>query len=718
MRGMPFPAPPHRGLGLDHQYQLQQAVPLLPPQRRTEPSDEDLQPGFAKRPKFGRGGEGIEPTSVLDHHTSSPSPPTSSSSLGGGGVAAVSDHTHEWPDSAHPPGGGTAAAAAARGKDEWALSDLHPLPPGAAELGPEWEAMLAESAGPAASTGGQEQSFLRWIMGETEEPSGGKPLPLGFEGNSNTTSNSSGNAGMGFGLVDPAGLVVDPIQLPPQLVRPPGLFLHESAEEEKPLLFTTGPQSLLLNQQQQPHAGVNPAFFLPMQADLQPPMANPSFFLPPQQPKRPHPMAGSPSCHLNPHAGAGPSPELFLRRNQMLPSQQAQIFAPPLQIPQQRAMLMKPKAETENQVPPPLVEQLLEAAKMVETGNASGARGILARLNHQLPVPAGKPLLRASFYFKEALNQILSGSASAPSSPVKSPYDVAMKFGAHKAFNELSPVLHFTNFTSVQALLDELGTADRIHIIDFDIGIGGQWSSFMQEIAQRRCTPTGTGSITVLKITAFVTPSSHHLIELHLIRDNLCQFADELNIPFEFNILSLESFDPTELLAMGGNSEAIAVNLPVSSVYGPSFPTLLRLVKQLCPRILISIDHGCDRGDLAFSPHFYHAFRSYVSLLDSLDSAGPNMETANRIERFVLLPRIEGSVVGRHRTGDKMLPWRTLFASAGYTPVPFSNMAEAQAECLAKRVQVKGFHVDRRQGSLVLYWHHDELVSITAWKAC
>jgi GRAS domain family len=692
MRGMLFSVQPHIG-GLE----LQAApAPLV-----------EREPAFVKGQKFGCLRDRIEPRSVLDHHISSPSPPTSSSSFGGGGVAAVSDHTHEWPDSAQP-------VNTARGKEEWALSDLHPLPPGAAELGPEWEAMLSESSGPTDTPGGQEQSFLRWIMGETEEPLAGRPLPLGFEANNNTTSNSSGNAGMGCGLVDPAGLV-DTIQLPLQLIRPTGLYLQEPAEEEKPLLFS-GPQSLLLNQQQQTHAGANPSFFLPMQADLQPPMANSSFFLPPQ-PKRPHPMAGSPSCHLNPHT-AGPGPELFLRRNQMLPSQQAHIFAPSLQIPQPRTMLMKSKAETENQVPPPLVEQLLEAAKMVETGNASGARGILARLNHQLPVPAGKPLLRASFYFKEALNQILSGSASAPSSQVKSPYDVAMKFGAHKAFNELSPVLHFINFTSVQGLLDELGAADRIHIIDFDIGIGGQWSSFMQEISQRRCAPTSTGSISVLKITAFVTPSSHHLIELHLIRDNLCQFANDLNIPFEFNILSLESFDPSELLAMGGNSEAFAVNLPASSVYGPSFPTLLRLVKQLCPRILISIDYGCDRGDLPFSPHFYHAFQSYVSLLDSLDSVGPNMETTNKIERFVLLPRIEGSVVGRHRMGDKLLPWRTLFASAGYTPVPFSNMAEAQAECLAKRVQVKGFHVDRRQGSLVLYWHHGELVSITAWKGC
>jgi GRAS domain family len=625
-------------------------MPFSAPQPEEEDEEESA---LAKRQKFQCVREGIEPRSILDHRTSSPSPPTSSSSLGGGGVAAVSDHANEWLDLVQPDD-------AARGKEEWALSHLHHLPPGVAELGHEWDSVFSDSAAPTASSGSQEHSFLHWIMGEAAEQSAGKPPELAFEGGGNTARSNIGNAVMGFGLVDQPGLGVDPIQLP-QLGCPRGLFLPELP-------------SLQLNQhQQQPHAGANPSLFLCMHTDLQPQMTNSWVFMPPESKRH--------------HAMAGPGLELFFRQNQMSPSQHAQIFASPLHVPPQpRMMLMKPKVETENQGAPVLVEQLLEAAKMVETGNASGALGILARLNHQLPLPAGKPLLRASFYFKEALNQIVTGSASVLSSPLISPYDVAIKLGAYKAFNELSPVLQFINFTSVQTLLDELGAADQIHIIDFDIGIGGQWSSFMQEIAQRQLTLTGTGNITVFKMTAFVTPATHHLLELHLIRDNLCQFADDLNLPFEFNILSLDLFDPSELLAVGGSSEAIAVNLPASSVYGPSFPTLLQLVKQLCPRILISIGHGYDRCDFPFSMHFYHSFQSYVSLLDSLDSVEPNMETANKMEQFVLVPRFDRSVIGRHHMGDKMLPWKTLFSLAGYSPVLFSNMAEAQAECLAKRV--------------------------------
>jgi hypothetical protein len=47
-------------------------------------------------------------------------------------------------------------------------------------------------------------------------------------------------------------------------------------------------------------------------------------------------------------------------------------------------------------------------------------------------------------------------------------------------------VLQFTNFTATQALLDEIGgsTSSCIHVIDFDLGVGGQWASFLQELAR------------------------------------------------------------------------------------------------------------------------------------------------------------------------------------------------------------------------------------------
>ncbi|XP_072962872.1 scarecrow-like protein 6 [Typha angustifolia] len=468
------------------------------------------------------------------------------------------------------------------------------------------------------------------------------------------------NAGFGFGLLDPAGFGVEtvggigcsssqsPPPLPPNFCKVSDFGNQISNHLTAPPPPATNALPLFAQEFGQPHVGYQPI---------------------------PFPDA------------SGVVPELILRRNQQP---------------------MPPKPEDNAAA---FVDHLFDAAKMVEAGNFVSATGILARLNHQLPVPIGAPLLRSSFYFKEALQLIVSNSTRPP--PVATPLDVVLKLAAYKAFSEVSPVLQFTNFTCVQALLEELGNADRIHIIDFDIGVGGQWSSFMQEIAQRRSRATGAAPM--LKVTAYVTPSSHHSLELYLVRDNLCHFASNLNIPFQFNILSLDTFDPSELIAMGG--ESIAVNLPVGSTCSLVLPALLPLVKQLSPRIIVSVDNGCNRCELPFSAHFLHAFQSCTLLMDSIDAAGTNLDVVNKMEKYLLQPRIENSLVGRHTAGDEMLPWRALFMSAGFTPVRFSNFAETQAECLLKRMDVKGFHVDKRDASLFLYWHRGELVSVSAWRS-
>ncbi|KAJ0962018.1 hypothetical protein J5N97_029846 [Dioscorea zingiberensis] len=631
----------------------------------------------------------LEPRSVLDHRRS-PSPPTStstlSSSLGGGGgssdtagVAALSDTLapqRKWPPSP------------ADRRDDWP-ADLQPIPEkgGVVLAAEDWETMLSD---PAASPGGQEQTFLRWIMADIDDPLKQQLL------SQNPPDLDSSSAAAAFGFFDPtfgfdpmpgigatppvinpgpsaitpvgpqlkvpnfAGNSVAP-PAPQPLSLPPGMFFHESMEE-KPLVFT--------------------------------PSQNPSFFLPdphhqlliPPQPKRHHPI--------------NPQPPL-----------------PPYQLQPQRSM--KPKLgasadEQQQQQQQALFDQLFKAAELVESGNSVGARGILARLNHQLPPsPLGKPLLRSAFYFRDALNLLLSASPPSRPPPLSTPLDVVLKLSAFKSFSEVSPILQFTNFTSIQALLEELAGSDRIHVIDFDIGVGGQWSSFMQELAQRRSTVAASSPI--LKITAFVSPNSYHPLELHLTRENLSHFAADLNIPFEFNAMNLESFDPVSILGMS-QDEAIAVNLPVGSALGPSIPTIFRLVKQLSPKIVISVDHGCDRSDLSFSHHFVHCFQSSMVLLDSIDAAGTSPEVANKIERFLLQPRIESAVLGRHRSAEKMLTWRTLFASAGFVPLQFSNFTETQAECLLKRVQVRGFHVEKRHSSLSLYWQRGELVSVSVWR--
>ncbi|KAI3986435.1 hypothetical protein MKX01_037717 [Papaver californicum] len=522
------------------------------------------------------------------------------------------------------------------------------------------------------------------------------------------------------------GTTTNPFTVSPNhnLLPPPGVFYHnnnQQFEDEKPQLYN--PQLLMMNQNQHLKNSSTPPFFVPLPSYQQ----DQSGCFP--SPKRHQGMGGNPSncpsVQKNSSSFMNSGQEHFLRKQQQ---QQQNGFPHQLHLLpnhlQQRpppVMLTKPKLDEhqnqqqnqQQQQHQALVDQLFKAAELVESGNSVLAQGILARLNHQLSHPIGKPLYRAAFYFKEALLLLLNGT---PNSKNFSPFDVVLKIGAYKSFSEISPLLQFSNFTLNQALLESLDGFDHIHIIDFDIGIGGQWASFMQEIAMKM------GGAPSLKISAFASFSSndHHKLELALTKEHLIHFANDLGISFEIDVVDLDTLDPSSwsLPIHVSEKETVAVNLPVgSSCINPfSIPALLRLIKQLSPKIVVSVDRGCDRSDLPFSHHFLQALQAYSILLDSLDATNSNSDAISKIERFLVQPRIESTVFQRHLSHEKLPPWRTLFTSAGFSPVTFSNFTETQAECLLKRLQGRGFHVEKRQASLVLFWQRRELVSASAWR--
>ncbi|KAK4422852.1 Scarecrow-like protein 6 [Sesamum alatum] len=426
--------------------------------------------------------------------------------------------------------------------------------------------------------------------------------------------------------------------------------------------------------------------------------------------------------------------------HQFLPTKQqhlAQVLQPPASafhrpdiVPQHRLQempvpVLKPSAtgscseqmgvSIQHQQQQIVYDQVYKAAESMQAGNFSNAQGILARLNHVL-APIGKPFLRSAFYVKEALElafMIPSQVASVPSR-IPAPFDAMFKMGAYKVFSEVSPVIQFMNFTANQIILEALGDAERIHLIDFDIGFGAHWSSFLQEL------PTKNRGATSVKITAFASPSTHHSLEISLMHENLTQFANDIGLNFELEVVNIDSFDPncSSISSLrSSESEAIAVNFPVWSFtsYLSALPSYLCLMKKLSPKVLVSLGRGCERIDLPFPHHILQTLQYYEALLDSVDAANVNSDASSKIEKFLFQPRIESTVLGRLMHPDIMPPWRNVFASVGFSPVSISSFTETQAECVMKRMQVNGFHVERRQAALSLYWQRSELVSISAW---
>uniref|UniRef100_A0A1J3FXY7 Scarecrow-like protein 6 n=1 Tax=Noccaea caerulescens TaxID=107243 RepID=A0A1J3FXY7_NOCCA len=404
------------------------------------------------------------------------------------------------------------------------------------------------------------------------------------------------------------------------------------------------------------------------------------------------------------------------------------LLLPPLLINQSQTHFTHHPAVFYSATPPPakrlnagysdqgmITEQLLKAAEAIESGgDTCVAQEILARLNQQLSSPVGKPFERAAFYFKEALHKLLLLNAS----QTLNPYSLIFKIAAYKSFSEISPVLQFANFTSNQAFLESFQGFHRLHIIDFDIGYGGQWASLMQELVLRDSSTNSNSPPLSLKITVFASPATHDQLELGFTQDNLKHFASEINISLDIQVMSLDLLGSISWPNFS-DKEAVAVNLSAASFSTmPSYlPLVLRFVKHLSPTIIVCSDRGCERTDLPFPQQLLHSLHSHAALLESLDAVNSNLDAMQKIERFLIQPEIEKLVLDRIRPSERpMMTWQAMFLQMGFSPVTHSNFTESQAECLVQRTPVRGFHVEKKHNSLLLCWQRRELVGVSAWR--
>ncbi|KVH89215.1 Transcription factor GRAS [Cynara cardunculus var. scolymus] len=649
-----------------------------------------------------------EPTSVLDSINTIPSPPAStstlSSSLGGGDTAGVAAFSSKWP----PPENQETSTSNA------GVVDVHQFQQ--PSLDEKCVGMVDWETGES----GQDQAMLRWIMGDVEDPSMGLNKVLHGNGGGGGGGAVDFEFNGGFGVVDQGfSIGLDSGNQIVNLSQISNKFTNDKTGlSTNPQLPPSPPQAMFSNHHHHHHSQnqifspLNEPQMLPF--DIKPQMFNPQLLinqsqpfehqlLMPPQPKRHNP--GSIEIPKNPFLDSGQNPLQLLQKS---PSMKKMAAINEVGLGNQNHHHHQQQG---------IIDQLFKAADLIQSGNNPIlAQGILARLNHQLS-PIGKPFDRAAFYFKEALQLLLHSilnNIHPQITPTASPFSLIFKIGAYKSFSEISPFLQFANFTCNQALLESLNGFDQIHIIDFDIGYGGQWASLMQELALRN------NGVSSLKITAFASPSTHDQLELGLTRENLIHFASEIRVGFDFEIVNIDVLASSSwsLPFHVSDTEAIAVNLPIHvfSNHQTQIPSVLRFVKNLSPKIVVSVDRGCDRTDLPFSNHLIHALQSYSNLLESLNAVNMNLDSLQKIERFLVQPAIEKIVLGRYLFPEKTQHWRTLFLSAGFSPLLFSNFTESQAECLVKRTPVRDFHVEKRQSLLVLCWQRRELVSASAWR--
>ncbi|CAN0888569.1 DELLA protein GAI1 [Linum grandiflorum] len=282
------------------------------------------------------------------------------------------------------------------------------------------------------------------------------------------------------------------------------------------------------------------------------------------------------------------------------------------------------------------------------------------------------------------------------------------------SLREKIPFWPVVQMSGIQILLENVGNSRRIHVIDFQIRTGLQWTAMMQALATRWDRPC----IELLKITAVGTNTLKNLMES--TGTHLTGFARTMRIPFCFRIVAVSDvMDLREEMFETDQREALAVyseGYMRSLIASPDrMDAVLKLLRSFSPRIMVVSELEANFNSLTFSQRF-------VEALFSLDvCCEGSVEKRSTVESGVLWEWVRSVVV---KEGDErefrsvnLNVWRTFFARFAMMKCKLSAVVLYQAKLVLNRFACGEFcRVDVDGRSLIVGWKDTPFLSISSWK--
>ncbi|CAL5207047.1 unnamed protein product [Lathyrus oleraceus] len=357
-----------------------------------------------------------------------------------------------------------------------------------------------------------------------------------------------------------------------------------------------------------------------------------------------------------------------------------------------------------------LITLLMECAVAISVENLGEAHRMLLELT-QLASPYKTSCAeRVVAYFAKAMISRVMNSWLGLCSPL---IDHRTIHSALQVFNNISPFIKFSHFTSNQAILEAVNRCEKIHILDLDIMQGLQWPAFFHILATRM---EGRPTVRMTGMGA----SMELLIETG---KNLSNFARRLGLSLEFYPLACKFGEVVDvsMLQIRPN-ETLAVHWLQHSLYdstGPDWKTL-RLLEELEPRIITLVEQDVNIGG-SFLDRFVGSLHYYSTLFDSLGSYLHSDDSNRNIVEHDLLSKEINNILaigGPKRSGEeKFRLWRSeLVGRNSFEQVPMSGNSMAQAQLILNMFSpAHGYSVAQVDGMLRLGWKDTSLYTASSW---
>lgn len=368
-------------------------------------------------------------------------------------------------------------------------------------------------------------------------------------------------------------------------------------------------------------------------------------------------------------------------------------------------------------------QSLVEAATAIYDGRNDVAAEILSRLS-SASNPRETSEQKLMDYVLYALKPRVFPAENAP--PVTELFSKDHAASTQLLY-ELSPCFKLgfmaANFAILEAAAEH-PVANKLHVVDFDIGKGGQYFNLLHALSTR---PAGRPY--AVRITA-VSDCGGSEERLKAVGDRLSQVAAKVGLGFEFIVLNQQPGELTRDSLCCGPNEALVVNfafklyrIPDESVSTENpRDKLLRRAKSLDPRIVTLVEQDMNANTAPFLARLNETFGFYGALLKSIESTvARDSPDRARVEEG-LSRRVANSVAceGRDRVErcEVFGKWRARMVMAGFRPRPLSaQVVEALRARLSSCSAVHpDFTVKEEAGGVGFGWDGRTLTVASAWR--
>ncbi|XP_031264499.1 DELLA protein RGL2-like [Pistacia vera] len=372
-----------------------------------------------------------------------------------------------------------------------------------------------------------------------------------------------------------------------------------------------------------------------------------------------------------------------------------------------------------------LAQLLFDSAEKVSNQQYDHARALLD-ICHNLSSITGNPVKRLVYYFVEALRERINRETGkiAPENDGRYGLDIdeALRSPSPSilACIQEIPFIKPTQFTAIQAVVEKVIKAKRVHVIDLEIKTGEQWTILMQAFATQHECP-----LELLKITAVVTSTSKRRVQK--TGKSLMDFAKTVNVPLSFKTVFVSDFKDLKKDAFQVEAEEFLV--VYSTLFFKSFllkldclESALVLLKNLKPCIIVVSEIEANHNSQPFMDRFSEALFYYSAFFDGIDASMDQFNTNRICIELIYLSHMIRTIIateGEERTvrHEKIDYWRAFFARFGIVETELSTSSLYQANLVVKKFSCGNSCTLTMNGKcLLIGWKGTPIFSVSVWK--